>query len=787
VAMRTALEAELEQAASAREAAAAASEEEGAAMEALQAQLTSEVAARETSAAEKVALEKALEVALDAASAAQASVDAQVSAQELAVEVAQEHGSTHSQLSKRDELASAVGLRWCRKCRAVFRGDQCDDGHANFMYTAKIPVGVDIVPSPSKSQKPLAGAPVALQPDECSALSATCAASRREALMLVVVRRCRQRQVCRCLLWWVVWSRAKVFRWRAFSQAARRCQHVKKYTVLAGWRKAAALSVRRQALLVRAIAALSHRRTGCAFRRWLQDWRDETVAAKIVEAERWARFAQETEAAATSAMYDQMASMAQQQQPRATPHDDHDLDQPAEERGVLREEESAAERAACLEAECATLRAQLVGAHVAKLQTAAVWQREKPNTAEREKALGSQREEQVLSAAHAQEVEALQRESVSLHAELGERARALAAAQREVADCTAVTAALQSHRESHDSDRSAWRDRETSLLTRLNEQDGSLLAAQHESDELRAALRRGSEAAAAAPAWLQRTVAAQGLQSERPDGGCRRELAGAASLAEAAPLPALTDLRRGELPVAAQSSSAADMALVRRAWCLRLFYSHWSGYVLHQLLGRELRRRALLQHGMQSWRDLVGAARASVTAQQRRAEFDERMRRLVCWLRARAQRRIDQSSSCHELTIMQAWRRVVSQSRRHREFVTRQQHRRLQCCFGAWVVARCRTAARLVARLQVQISSLHSSWLRDSVEICTWRNQDRGSRASAAAAAATRRAEAAQAEVARARTRRRVGALGVCCSVAGTVIAAHQAQLAGDSIHGVLT
>ena len=31
--------------------------------------------------------------------------------------------------------------RWCKKCKAAFGGPVCAGGHANFMYTSKIPEG----------------------------------------------------------------------------------------------------------------------------------------------------------------------------------------------------------------------------------------------------------------------------------------------------------------------------------------------------------------------------------------------------------------------------------------------------------------------------------------------------------------------------------------------------------------------------------------------------------------------------------------------------------------------
>ena len=35
----------------------------------------------------------------------------------------------------------ADGPRWCKKCKEVFEGKVCKGGHANFMYTVKIPEG----------------------------------------------------------------------------------------------------------------------------------------------------------------------------------------------------------------------------------------------------------------------------------------------------------------------------------------------------------------------------------------------------------------------------------------------------------------------------------------------------------------------------------------------------------------------------------------------------------------------------------------------------------------------
>ena len=30
-------------------------------------------------------------------------------------------------------------LRWCKKCKVVFEGKACLEGHPNFMYTRRIP------------------------------------------------------------------------------------------------------------------------------------------------------------------------------------------------------------------------------------------------------------------------------------------------------------------------------------------------------------------------------------------------------------------------------------------------------------------------------------------------------------------------------------------------------------------------------------------------------------------------------------------------------------------------
>jgi hypothetical protein len=37
--------------------------------------------------------------------------------------------------------------RWCKKCKVVFCADACPASHANFMYTKKIPEGVDVPPA----------------------------------------------------------------------------------------------------------------------------------------------------------------------------------------------------------------------------------------------------------------------------------------------------------------------------------------------------------------------------------------------------------------------------------------------------------------------------------------------------------------------------------------------------------------------------------------------------------------------------------------------------------------
>eukprot|EP01052_Picozoa_sp_SAG31_P024668 SAG31_NODE_2115_length_6416_cov_20.056989_2_plen_108_part_00 len=35
--------------------------------------------------------------------------------------------------------AGAIEIRWCKKCKALFDGKACSNGHANFMYLKKIP------------------------------------------------------------------------------------------------------------------------------------------------------------------------------------------------------------------------------------------------------------------------------------------------------------------------------------------------------------------------------------------------------------------------------------------------------------------------------------------------------------------------------------------------------------------------------------------------------------------------------------------------------------------------
>ena len=39
-------------------------------------------------------------------------------------------------------------LRYCKKCKVTFLGEQCPEGHANFMYTKKIPdkAGPELLP-----------------------------------------------------------------------------------------------------------------------------------------------------------------------------------------------------------------------------------------------------------------------------------------------------------------------------------------------------------------------------------------------------------------------------------------------------------------------------------------------------------------------------------------------------------------------------------------------------------------------------------------------------------------
>ena len=36
-------------------------------------------------------------------------------------------------------VVDEVAPRWCRKCKVVFTAPTCPEGHANFMYTKKIP------------------------------------------------------------------------------------------------------------------------------------------------------------------------------------------------------------------------------------------------------------------------------------------------------------------------------------------------------------------------------------------------------------------------------------------------------------------------------------------------------------------------------------------------------------------------------------------------------------------------------------------------------------------------
>ena len=35
--------------------------------------------------------------------------------------------------------ASTIGARWCKTCKAIFEGDECEYAHADFMYTDSLP------------------------------------------------------------------------------------------------------------------------------------------------------------------------------------------------------------------------------------------------------------------------------------------------------------------------------------------------------------------------------------------------------------------------------------------------------------------------------------------------------------------------------------------------------------------------------------------------------------------------------------------------------------------------
>ena len=44
--------------------------------------------------------------------------------------------------------------RYCKKCKLVFETDKCPGGHANFMYTKRIPDNVAATPEPEPEPEP---------------------------------------------------------------------------------------------------------------------------------------------------------------------------------------------------------------------------------------------------------------------------------------------------------------------------------------------------------------------------------------------------------------------------------------------------------------------------------------------------------------------------------------------------------------------------------------------------------------------------------------------------------
>ena len=45
---------------------------------------------------------------------------------------------------RQEAFAFGSNARWCKACKAVFTGDKCPGGHANFQYSKSIPPGATL-------------------------------------------------------------------------------------------------------------------------------------------------------------------------------------------------------------------------------------------------------------------------------------------------------------------------------------------------------------------------------------------------------------------------------------------------------------------------------------------------------------------------------------------------------------------------------------------------------------------------------------------------------------------